>query len=135
MAMAAAWMIGLAATMLLVPIADAAEPHLTGKLSRNSGMIGGRQREFLLYLPEAFKAGAPLLMVFHGGGQDGKDLRIATGFEFDMLADKYGFAVAYPDGINRSWNACRKSAQRTSRGIDDVAFIEAIIANQARVNS
>src|ERR1700742_4574789 len=114
MTRAAPWLIGFVTAALLTPFSHAAGLHLTGKLSRNSGMIGGRPREFLLYLPEAFKAGAPLLIALHGGGQDGAGLRAATGFEFDMLADKYGFAVVYPEGINRSWNACRKSPpQRT----------------------
>jgi len=134
MARAATWLGAVAAVLLLTPLADAAEPHLTGKLSRNSGMIGGRQRDFYLYLPQALKPGAPLLIVFHGGTQDGRDIRVGTGFEFDMLADKYGFVVVYPNGINHSWNSCRKSLQRTLRGIDDVAFAQTIIANQAVVN-
>ena len=124
----------LAAGLAVASDANAAVPELTGKLTRNSGNIGGHERSFLLYLPPNLKPGSPLLLVFHGGGQDAKDLRIATGYEFDLLADKYGFAVVYPDGIDNGWNACRKSVQRNARSVDDIAFIEAIIGHQASVN-
>jgi polyhydroxybutyrate depolymerase len=124
----------LAASLAVAFDANAAVPQLMGKLTRNSGTIGGRERNFLLYLPPDLKPGSPLLLVFHGGGQDAKDLRIATGYEFDLLADKYGFVVVYPDGIDNGWNACRKSVRRNARSVDDVAFIEAIIGHQATVN-
>jgi polyhydroxybutyrate depolymerase len=129
---------GLAAVLLSASLAasyaDAASSDLTGLLSRNAGMIAGRERNFLLYVPKNLKPGAPLLFVFHGGGQDGADIRAATGLEFDMLADRHDFVVVYPDGIDHSWNACRKSMLRNPRSVDDVAFVEAIIAHQAAVN-
>jgi polyhydroxybutyrate depolymerase len=80
--------------------------------------------------------GAPLLIVLHGGGGDGPFMRMSTGFEFDMLADANGFVVAYPDGIDRGWNTCRKTVNNAAKRerIDDVGFIEAIIAHEALAN-
>ena len=124
----------LAAALLSAAPASAAESDLKAKVTRSTGMIAGLERTFLLYVPPGLKPGAPLVMVFHGGGQDAKDLRIATGFEFDLLADKYGFVAVYPDGIDRGWNACRRSAQRNPRSVDDIAFIQSIIAHQAATN-
>jgi polyhydroxybutyrate depolymerase len=104
----------------------------TGTFTRNTGMIGGRPRAFFLYEPRDLKPGAPLLFMFHGGGGDGGAAREATGGEFEILADRFGFVVAYPDGIARSWNGCRKmqNSTRERRGIDDVGFVEAIIAQE-----
>jgi len=104
----------------------------TGSFTRNSGVIGGRPRSFFLYEPRDLKPGAPLLFMFHGGGGDGGAAREATGGEFELLADRFGFVVAYPDGVARSWNGCRKlqNAARGRRGIDDVGFVEAIIAQE-----
>ena len=107
-------------------------PETTGTFTRNQGMIGGRQRSFFLYEPRDLKPGAPLVFVFHGGGGDGGAAREGTGGEFEMLADRYGFVVAYPDGVGRSWNGCRKmqNETRARRGIDDVGFVEAMIAQE-----
>jgi polyhydroxybutyrate depolymerase len=70
--------------------------------------------------------------MFHGGGGDGPMARDGTGHEFDLLADRYGFVVAYPDGVDRSWTGCRKLQNRTSdrRAIDDVGFVDAIIEQE-----
>jgi polyhydroxybutyrate depolymerase len=130
---------GIAAAVLTLLAMDstcAAVPQLTGAFSRNIGVIAGRQRSFLLYVPKNLKPGAPLLLVIHGGSQEGRDVRIATGFEFDMLADANGFVLVYPDGIDQGWSTCRKTPIRRGRptNIDDVAFIEAIVADQAVIH-
>jgi polyhydroxybutyrate depolymerase len=107
-------------------------PETTGSFTRNTGVIGGRERSYILYEPRDLKPGAPLLFVFHGGGGDGGAAREGTGHEFDLLADRYGFVVIYPDGIGRSWTGCRRVQNNVAsrRGIDDVAFIQAMIAQE-----
>jgi len=107
-------------------------PKTTGIFTRCVGSIGGRDRSFFVYEPRDLKPGAPLLFMFHGGGGDGRAAREGTGGEFELLADRYGFVVVYPDGVNRSWNGCRKlqNAQRQRRGIDDMAFVDAMIAQE-----
>src|SRR4051812_26876502 len=81
---------------VLVPVhshaaAAPAWPETTGSFSRNSGVIGGRERSFVLYVPRDLKPGAPLVFMFHGGGGDGPIARDGTGHEFDQLADRHGF--------------------------------------------
>ncbi len=127
----------LAAVALLalaIPaVAAGTMPDLKGTISVNAGKIGGRERRYLVYVPPNLMPGAPLLIVLHGGGGDGPTIRQGTGFEFDMLADANGFVVVYPDGIGQGWNTCRKRVDSTARRehIDDVGFIEAIIAYEA----
>jgi polyhydroxybutyrate depolymerase len=120
------------AAAVRAPTSPAKFPATTGSFMRSSGIIGGRQRSFFLYEPRDLKPGAPLLFVFHGGGGDGGEAREGTGGEFELLADRYGFLVAYPDGVGRSWNGCRKMQNdaRERRGIDDVGFVDAMIAQE-----
>lgn len=124
----------VSALLLLGPLPAVATdyPKTTGIFTRSQGMIGGRERSFFVYEPRDLKPGAPLLFMFHGGGGDGGAAREGTGGEFELLADRYGFVVIYPDGINRSWNGCRKqaNAQRQRRGIDDLPFVDAMIAQE-----
>ena len=118
-------------------IACAAQPEsLTGSVSVNMGKIGGRDRRYVLYVPRDLRPGAPLVFVFHGGGGDGPLIRESAGFEFDMLADRDGFVVVYPDGIGSGWNSCRKrvNSEAKLQRIDDVGFIEAIIAHEQTVH-
>ena len=124
----------IAALTILTSASAAAQPwpETAGRFTRNAGMIGGRERSYVLYEPRDLKPGAPLLFVFHGGGGDGGAAREGTGHEFDLLADRYGFVVIYPDGVGRSWNGCRKEQNNIAarRGIDDVGFVEAMIAQE-----
>jgi polyhydroxybutyrate depolymerase len=126
---------GIAAALCLAGATapSAAElPKASGSFTRSAGLIGGRQRVFYLYEPRDLKPGAPLLFVFHGGGGDGGEARVGTGNEFELLADRYGFLVVYPNGVDMNWNGCRKlqNARRERRGIDDVSFVDAMIAQE-----
>ena len=73
--------------------AIAAEPRPTGTVAHNMIAVKGMQRTFIVYTPKSLKPNAPLVFVFHGSGGDGESMRDATGFEFDMLADRDGFAL------------------------------------------
>jgi polyhydroxybutyrate depolymerase len=109
-------------------------PNGTGKFMHNIGAIGGRDRVYLTYVPTNLKPGAPLLIMFHGGGGDGPMARLGTGGVYDQLADRDGFLVVYPYGIAMSWNTCRKAQSNAARRweVDDLGFVEAIIEQSAR---
>ncbi len=111
----------------------AAQPQLTGSVTRVGGTFKGLQRSYVLYIPRDLKRDAPLLLMFHGSGGDGASTREVTGYRFDMLADQYKFIVAYPDGVETTWNDCRKASSQPARvmNIDDETFIEGIIARTA----
>lgn len=109
-------------------------PNGTGKFMSNVGDIGGRSRVFLTYVPQNLKPGAPLLIMFHGGGGDGPMARLGTGGVYDHLADRDGFVVIYPYGIGSSWNTCRKAQSNVARrwDVDDIGFVEAMIEQSVR---
>ncbi|HEY4264752.1 MAG TPA: PHB depolymerase family esterase [Micropepsaceae bacterium] len=113
--------------------AFAAAPKLDGTVKQESVAVKGAQRTFVLYVPHDLKPNAPLLFVFHGSGGDGASMRDVTAFEFDMLADRDGFLVAYPDGYQTTWNDCRKGSPQPARrmNIDDESFVDAMIAKEA----
>lgn len=91
-----------------------------------------RERTYLLHLPKGRKAGTgvPLVIAIHGLSMDGQSMEGLTGF--DEVADKHGFAVAYPDGLGRMWRFWERHELglrvRSERGyVDDVGFLSAII--------
>jgi polyhydroxybutyrate depolymerase len=103
------------------------------------------RRSYLLHVPPADlgtlpvfapKTGGvphlPLLIVLHGGGGTGAGIARLTGFS--PLADREGFVVAYPDGVNNHWNDGRNvqrfRAQREN--VDDVGFITRLIDQLAQ---
>jgi len=87
------------------------------------------KREYRLHVPPGLDKTkpAPLVLVLHGGGGNGKQQERFT--KFSDLSDTKGFIVVYPDAVDGNWNDGRENknfrAQRD--GIDDVKFIGAII--------
>ena len=106
-----------------------AAPPLSGKLSQYSIAFGGLQRSYEVYVPASLKPGSPLVVVMHGSGGSGTQMRSASGYEFDRLADQHGFVVFYPDAFEGVWNACNKVGdfESNKRNIDDTGFINAVI--------
>lgn len=89
---------------------------------------GGRQRSYGLYVPASVPDPAPLVLMLHGAFGDADHAQRYYGW--DAAADRYGFVVAYPDGINRAWAAGGGCCGRPGRErVDDVAFLTAVVAD------
>jgi polyhydroxybutyrate depolymerase len=89
--------------------------------------VGGQARSFTLHLPRSASGEIPLVLVLHGNhpGAGGSIMRDWT--TFDKLADARGFAVAYPDGCGGCWADGRGVTTADEAGVDDVAFLRAVI--------
>jgi polyhydroxybutyrate depolymerase len=92
---------------------------------------GGYRREYILHLPtdhENFDK-MPLVIALHGGGGTARGMIRLTLGSFNGLADKYGFLVVYPQGLEKSWNDGRDDpisfAHRNN--IDDIGFLSTLI--------
>jgi len=87
----------------------------------------GRERTFTVRLPSGSGRGIPLVLVLHGNmpGYGGAAMRAMT--TFDKQADARGFAVAYPDGVGGCWADGRGVTTADEAGVDDVAFLRALI--------
>jgi polyhydroxybutyrate depolymerase len=104
-------------------------PRLSGKLIKGSIEVGGLKRTYLTYVPQGLAKGAPLVMVMHGSGQNSAQMRRATGYGFERLADEHGFAVVYPNGYEGYWNACNIVGDYSANqlNIDDVGFLTGVL--------
>jgi polyhydroxybutyrate depolymerase len=89
---------------------------------------GGRERHYILHLPPVTDNHKPLPVIFalHGGG--GTAAGAIGLYNFNGLADKYGFIIVYPDAIDKSWNMPGiNSRQKNDTSVDDVQFISTLI--------
>jgi polyhydroxybutyrate depolymerase len=103
-------------------------PQLSGTVTKSSIAVGELKRTYRTYLPKDLLKGAPLVVVMHGSGQNGAQIRLETGYGFDRLADQHRFAVVYPDAGSSDWNDCSKIGDFTLNGreVDDVKFVVAL---------
>ena len=104
-------------------------PALPGSLTLGSLAVGESTRTYRLYVPRALPKNAPLVVVLHGSGESGAQIRMETGYGFDRLADRRGFAVVYPDAASFDWNDCSRVGDFAVHGreVDDVAFLLALV--------
>jgi polyhydroxybutyrate depolymerase len=101
-----------------------------GDLVAGELRIGGRERGFTIRLPRAAPDDrpTPLALVLHGNNPDGGGGRMMREWTtFDAQADRRGFAIAYPDGHQGSWADGRGVTAADEAGVDDVAFLTAIV--------
>ncbi|SFV00320.1 alpha/beta hydrolase family esterase [Pseudoduganella namucuonensis] len=104
-------------------------PQLSGTVAKGAMEAGGLQRTYRSYLPRDLPKGAPLVIVMHGSGENSASSRIETGYGFERLADKHGFAVVYPDSYTFDWNDCSTIGEFSANGrpVDDVGFLGALV--------
>lgn len=104
-------------------------PRLSGTLAKGAIEAGGLKRTYLTYVPQGLAKRAPLVVVMHGSGENGARMRIETGYGFERLADKRGFAVVYPNAYEGYWNVCSIVGNHSANGsnIDDVGFLGALV--------
>lgn len=108
-------------------------------LAQNSGastqyalIHQGQKRTYLVYVPSSLdtRRAAPVVFLFHGGGGSGSGAERM--YEMDRMADRYGFIVVYPDGLNRHWADGRSGA---NPGVDDIGFVSGIVDAMSLRNS
>jgi polyhydroxybutyrate depolymerase len=89
--------------------------------------VGGRTRCFAIRLPDGGDREIPLVLVLHGNHPDARGSLMREWTTFDQQADARGWAVAYPDGVGGCWADGRGVTTADEAGVDDVAFLRAII--------
>ena len=90
--------------------------------------FGGRSRTYELYLPDALASKPAMVFVLHGGYGNARRIRELTRGTFERQADRDGFIVIYPEGVDRHWNDGRATRNDLahSQDVDDVGFILAL---------
>lgn len=119
----------------LAPILALWLPLLAGAGSNAEEIsLGGATRHYELFRPQklvAAREGMPLMVVLHETG--GTAARIRRSLGMDTVAEREGFAVAYPEAQGGAWNDGRNQlgVGRERAGGDDVAFLRALVQQLA----
>lgn len=117
----------------LIGINLAFTPAFAGSDQKASFNHNGLKRTFNIHIPESYNEieQFPLVIALHGRGGNGWSMILLTRKGFNKLADRDGFIIVYPDGIELNWNDGRKDEEANDRAhrenIDDVGFISALI--------
>lgn len=110
--------LALALALFCVPVAALAERV----------ELGGKS--YRIELP-AHPDGAPMLLALHGGGGNPDQFARASGLA--EAAQAAGYAVVLPAGSGRgrmlTWNAGYCCAQAARAGVDDLAFLDAVVTD------
>ncbi len=91
--------------------------------------VGGTSRSYILHVPSSYTGSTPVPLVldFHGLGGSGSQEASSSGYR--QVADREGFVVAFPDGIDNAWNigpCCTNSSD-----VDDLGFAKAMVESIA----
>ncbi len=92
-------------------------------------VVGDRARAWHLVVPTASRERHPLpvVLALHGGGGTGARMHQLTGL--DATAEKYGFFLVYPEGVDKGWNDGRADVHSAAHReeVADVDFVRAIL--------
>ena len=91
--------------------------------------VNGKTRSYLLYVPNNVKDSAPLVISLHGAG--GVVTTTSHDPDFNSIADKDGFIVAYPQGLQTTFPGLggMQAPGWTSTGEEnfDTDFLKAVV--------
>lgn len=105
---------------LLAPCGLVVESMISGTLK-----VDEASRTYLLHTPTGYQSGTPtpLALVFHGAQMTAALMANLT--QLNQWADKAGFIVAYPQGLELRWTTDPTAPGQGA----DVAFVRALISN------
>ncbi len=118
---------------ILVGINLISIPAFAGRDQRTSFIHDGLKRTFNIHFPSVYgdSVQVPLVIALHGRGTTGLSMVLLTRRGFNKLADRDGFIMVYPDGIELNWNDGRMDEEANDRAhrenINDVGFISELI--------
>lgn len=89
--------------------------------------VDGLTRTYYVHLPLSYdrQQEMPLVLAFHGSGSTGQNF--AQQSHLNGISDERGFILVYPDGYEGQWADGRGTTSPEQAGIDDVAFVSALI--------
>lgn len=88
--------------------------------------IGSTSRTYILHVPSGYTGTkpVPLVLDFHALGGSGSQEQSSSGYQ--AIADKQGFIILFPNGIDNAWNigpCCTNSPD-----VDDLGFAKGMVA-------
>ncbi len=128
------WLLGTVLLSLPGTLVAGGPGVCTGKTGEPGEFVlqitsGGFVRQFRLHVPPSYRPTnpVPLVLAFHGWGDNAESFEQYIGFS--DKADQEGFIVAYPDGIDNSFNAGACCGTANHLDVDDVGFARDIVAS------
>jgi poly(3-hydroxybutyrate) depolymerase len=112
------------------PLATAIDPVREGSDSR---IVLPSGRAYVLHTPPvlrrlpALAEGRPVMVFLHALRDDPKGAADSTGF--NALSDRDGALIAYPEGVQQSFNAGLCCGPAVPLEVDDVAFLSEVVAD------
>ncbi len=126
------WMLLAVLMVLPGPARGDGAPFCTGKTGQPGDFVenivsSDFARTYRLHVPEAYLPAVPvpLVLAFHGWGDNAENFERYVGFS--EKADEEGFIVAYPEGVENSFNAGVCCGTANHLGLDDVQFARDIV--------
>ncbi len=99
---------------------------LTAGNSNRTLSVGGVSRTYILHVPSSYTGTKPVPLVidFHALGGSGSQEQSLSGYQ--AIADREGFPIVFPDGIDNAWNI--GPCCTNSRTVDDLGFAKGMVA-------
>ncbi len=90
-------------------------------------LVNGISRKYIIYTPKDYSVDKsyPVVFNFHGGGMTPAEQMLYTGM--NRTADRHGFIVVYPKGINEDWNVGYGMSYKD--GTDDIGFVDSLLSH------
>lgn len=110
-------------------IARPSDANAARPLQHHSIEHGGMERTYHVIVPKQYDPDkkVPLVIAMHGGGGTGEGFVDFVPGQFQREADRRGWLVVLPDGVNKGWVDGRDATADERRGVDDVAFLGAML--------
>jgi polyhydroxybutyrate depolymerase len=95
-----------------------------------SFLHGGLARKFLVYLPNGYSEGLPMMVALHAGG--GRAKQMFDQHPLEMYADELGYVMVAPQGTPKEqpnsfeWNA-QAILSSLDTGVDDLGYLETVM--------
>ncbi len=102
---------------------------------QNGDPIG---RSYYLFVPSNYDDSTPIPLVFAIHGYWANPLMFKEKTQWNAVAETNGFAVVYPEGYNKSWNATHCCGDALTNNLDDLGLMLAIvqdISSKVSINS
>lgn len=83
--------------------------------------VDGMERNYYVYIPSSLPKNqkVPVVLIFHGFNSDANGTRWLL--KTDKFAEKYGYILAFPNAVKKTWNAGKGPSAGKSKA-DDVLF-------------
>ena len=112
-----------------------AKPNAEKAPTTTSALVAARP--YAMHAPTAPGAAAPLVIALHGFGAD--HVSLDSALQATALSATHGVFVALPDGTpnprgSRFWNASDACCDFYGSGVDDVAYLDALIDDAVAKN-